>query len=131
MIILTRMVLLIAGIAVLQMAVPVLAEDNAQKEWIVVDGKLATYLNAKEKEVVLQGTLIAEYYGKPGERYIRAPYNYWLKTKDQNFALGPNDSVYMLLDKKTIEVKGKIKKNPKRVAHLLVGWIRVVDESAR
>jgi hypothetical protein len=122
--------LLIAGITVLQMAVPVHSEDNAQKQWRVVDGKLATYLNAKEKEVVLQGTLIAEYYGKPGARYIRAPYNYWLKTKDQKFALGACDGIYMPLDKKTIEVKGKIKKNPKGVAHLLVGWIRVVDESA-
>ena len=104
----------------------VIGKDQPAKGWTVVNGKSTRYLNLKEKEVVLKGTLIAEYYGKPGVNYFRAPYRYWLQTKKEKIALGPNDGIYMKLDKKAVEIKGKYLKGNTKTKRFFAGWIRVV-----
>ncbi len=95
-------------------------------EWIVVWDEPAAYGRLQGDEITLEGRLIVENYGRPGERYIRAPLRYWLQTPERKLPLSPpRDSVFMPLDGKTVQIKGKLHSDPGGIETLWVRLIRV------
>jgi len=122
---------MMAVIALFSICVALLAagedQSKAESEWTAAAGKQDYYKKIKGDEVILKGTYVAEYYGKPGHHYIQAPYNYYLKTKDGNVSL-----IYLQnfhLDKCEVELKGKIKLGKDNTKHMYVGWYRTITKS--
>ena len=120
---------LIAGVGLLAAPDPA-SGGHSPEEWTVVSGQQASYTNSAGQEIVLRGKLIVENYGKPNVSYLRVPYNYWLETGDQKVSLGINDRVFPTLDKKTVEVKGKMQKDQNGQDRMLVGWVRLLSSTA-
>jgi hypothetical protein len=126
----TTVILIGALLGILMLPDSALAAENVTSDWKVVNGQQPLYLKSKQKEIVLKGTLIVENYGEPGVQYFRVPHNYWLVIGDKKISLAINDRVFPPLDKKSVEVKGKIQKKQNGKESMLVGWIRVVDSPA-
>ncbi len=104
----------------------VAVEVKETGEWIVVWDDPAAYGRLQGQEIALEGRLIVENYGKPGERYIRAPLRYWLQTPERRLPLSPpRDSVLMPLDGKTVQIKGKLQTDAGGNETLWVRLIRV------
>ena len=98
-------------------------------DWTVIWDDPAAYGELPGEEVLLRGELVVENYGKPGVKYVRAPLRYWLRTDGRAMALSPpRDSFLMPLDGRIVEVKGKVKPDPKGHDTLWVRLIRPVDK---
>jgi len=127
----TVMTSILAGITIFMVGGLDVSAGDQTNNWTLVDGDQIGYRNAKEEEIVCQGTLTVENYGQPGVQYFRVPNNYWLKTKKEKLSLSIQDTIFPPLDGKSVEVKGKMRTDhPSGHKRLWVGWIRLVETKA-